>query len=74
VILVLKSSFQVLLNPTTQDNDAMEGLGYISDLLIRCKVTEVAYLGTDTVAPPVTSQRYTMSFLEHCEYDQILLL
>ncbi|OCK75173.1 hypothetical protein K432DRAFT_274329, partial [Lepidopterella palustris CBS 459.81] len=38
----------ILLNPVTQDDDAMEGLGYISDLLIRCKVTEDTYLAPST--------------------------
>jgi hypothetical protein len=41
----------------------MESLGYISDLLIRCKVTEDTYLETYTIAPPAPSQRYLMNFI-----------
>ncbi|KKZ62642.1 hypothetical protein EMCG_03052 [[Emmonsia] crescens] len=33
----------VIANPITQDDDAMEGLEYISELLVRCKVTEDTY-------------------------------
>jgi hypothetical protein len=61
---VLRSTFQVLLNPATQDKDAVEGLRYISDLLIRCRVTEETYLGTDTAAPPALGQRHVINFLK----------
>jgi hypothetical protein len=46
----------------------MEGLRHISDLLIRCRVTEDIYLGTYTVAPLVPSQRHVMNFVKRCEY------
>lgn len=35
--------WQVIANPITQDDDAMDGLEYISELLVRCKVTEDTY-------------------------------
>ncbi|OAX84576.1 hypothetical protein ACJ72_01054 [Emergomyces africanus] len=33
----------VIAHPITQDDDALEGLEYISELLVRCKVTEDTY-------------------------------
>ncbi|PGH10423.1 hypothetical protein GX51_00182 [Blastomyces parvus] len=37
------SILPAIANPITQDDDAMEGLEYISELLVRCKVTEDTY-------------------------------
>ena len=57
---VLTSALQVLLNPVTQDDDAMEGLGYVSELLLRCKVIEDTYLKSS-----IQGQRYLINFVKH---------
>ncbi len=44
---------KVLLNPITQDEEAIEGLEYITEFLVRCKVTEDAFLTSSA-----TDQRY----------------
>ncbi|KAF4631978.1 hypothetical protein G7Y89_g6154 [Cudoniella acicularis] len=46
----------VLLNPVTQDDDAMKGLAYISDLLVRWKVTEDTYLKPQTIVASIPGQ------------------
>lgn len=61
---MLISALQVLLKPFAQYDDAMEGLGYISDLLVRCKVTEDTFFGTYTLAPSIPNQRYFINFVE----------
>ena len=57
-------ALQILLNPVTQDDDAMEGLGYISDLLVRCKVIEDTYLEIYTLTPSISGQRYFINFVK----------
>jgi hypothetical protein len=60
---MLTSASQLFLNPTTQDEDAVEGLGYISDLLIRRKVITDTYLETCTPASAIPVQRYLINFI-----------
>lgn len=60
--LVLTSASQLLLNPVTQDEAALEGLGYISDLLVRCKVREDIYLEEYRSAHSIPDQRYLINF------------
>jgi hypothetical protein len=61
--LMLTSASQLFLNPITQDEDAVEGLGYISDLLIRRKVIADTYLETCILASTIPVQRYLISFI-----------
>jgi hypothetical protein len=37
-------SLQLFVNTTTQEDAAVEGLSYISDLLVRCRVMEETYI------------------------------
>ena len=57
---MLTIALQILLNPVTQDDDAMAGLEYISALLLRCKVIEDTYL-----KPSTQHQRYIIDFVMH---------
>lgn len=51
-------ALQLVLNPVTQDSDAVAGLGYISDLLVQCKVREKTYLEEETSGNSIPGQRY----------------
>jgi hypothetical protein len=61
--LILTLLLQLFLNPITQGDDAMEGLGYISDLLIRCKVIEGTHLQSHTLTSTNSDQGYLSHFL-----------
>jgi len=63
--LVLTSASQLLLNPVIQEEAALEGLGYISDLLVRCKVREDIYLEEYISAHSIPDQRYLITFPRH---------
>jgi hypothetical protein len=49
------------VNPITQDNAAIEGLEYISDLLCRYKVIEEAYLERYKQPRSTLGQRYLIN-------------
>ncbi|OJD26863.1 hypothetical protein ACJ73_01743 [Blastomyces percursus] len=58
-----------IANPITQDDDAAEGLEYISELLVRCKVTEDTYhenlactLAASSPSPPTYLVKLNVSF------------
>lgn len=57
---MLTSALQILVNPVTQDDNAMEGLGYISELLLRCKVIEITYRKSS-----IKDQRYLANCVKH---------
>ncbi|KLJ11401.1 hypothetical protein EMPG_09706 [Blastomyces silverae] len=70
-----------IANPITQDDDAMEGLEYISELLVRCKVTEDTYrenlactLAASSSGPPPYLVELNASFRAQAVsiYSQIL--
>ncbi|KAL2361545.1 hypothetical protein RJZ56_005577 [Blastomyces dermatitidis] len=70
-----------IANPITQDDDAMEGIEYISELLVRCKVMEDTYrenlactLAASSSGPPTYLVELNASFRAQAIsiYSQIL--
>lgn len=57
---MLTSALKLVRNPITQFDDATDGLGYISELLVRCRLIEDTY----NLASINTDQRYLVNFME----------